>query len=141
MKHCKLKVVNHHSLNGEKTESTVHAMGDFEWKGDDGSFKINYKEELEEAVESITTVYFKDADHISISRSGPLSPNLELVKGEETECIYTAPFAEVTMLVETKDIKSDMTENGGTLEMSYSIDFNNGDVSDNKTKITVKEIH
>ena len=45
------------------------------------------------------------------------------------------------MFVAAKEITSDVTAEGGTLEIAYSIDFNNGDVSENKTKITVKEIH
>ena len=141
MKRCELTIYNHHSLNGENTDSTVHANGDFEWTGNDGSFKIHYKEELDDAVESLTTIDFKDMEHVTISRSGPLSPNLLLVKGENKECKYETPFGDISMFVAAKEITSDVTAEGGTLEIAYSIDFNNGDVSENKTKITVKEIH
>ena len=141
MKRCELTIFNHHSLNGEKTESKVNATGDFHWDGDNGSFKIVYKEELEEAVESLTTIDFRDMEHISISRSGPLSPNLELVKNKAKECKYETPFGDIAMIVTTDEIKSNVTAEGGTLEIAYNIDFNNGDISDNNSKITIKEIH
>lgn len=38
-----------------------------------------------------------------------------------------------------KTMNNSLTKNGGTLEVSYTLDFNNDLVSENKFKITVEE--
>ena len=39
----------------------------------------------------------------------------------------------------TQTRNNSLTKNGGTLEVSYTLDFNNDLVSENKFKITVEE--
>ena len=49
------------------------------------------------------------------------------------------PAGDLMIGVFTKTMNNSLTKNGGTLEVSYTLDFNNDLVSENKFKITVEE--
>jgi uncharacterized beta-barrel protein YwiB (DUF1934 family) len=58
-------------------------------------------------------------------------------KDRRHTCFYQTPFGELMMGVYTKNIFTDMNENGGTLRFSYTIDFNNDLASENDLDISV----
>ena len=76
---------------------------------------------------------------VTITRKGPMRSQLMLEKGRRHQCLYQTPAGDLMIGVFTKTMNNSLTKNGGTLEVSYTLDFNNDLVSENKFKITVEE--
>jgi uncharacterized beta-barrel protein YwiB (DUF1934 family) len=80
-----------------------------------------------------------DEDMVTISRTGPQRSRLLLQKGKRHQCIYETVAGTLSIGVFTKTLHSTLRENGGTLEVSYTLDFNTDLVSENRFHITVEE--
>lgn len=76
---------------------------------------------------------------MTITRKGPMRSQLMLEKGRRHQCLYQTSAGDLMIGVFTKTMNNSLTKNGGTLEVSYTLDFNNDLVSENKFKITVEE--
>ncbi len=75
---------------------------------------------------------------VTITRKGAMRSQLMLEKGRRHQCIYQTVAGDLTIGVYTKSMKSTLDENGGTLEVSYTLDFNTDLVSENSFKIKVE---
>lgn len=78
---------------------------------------------------------------VTITRKGEIRTQLMLEKGRRHQCVYGTGMGNLIIGVYTKTMKSTLGEKGGTLEMSYTLDFNNDLVSENSFKITIEEKH
>lgn len=76
---------------------------------------------------------------VTITRKGAMSSQLMLEKGKRHQCLYQTPAGDLMIGVFTKTMNNSLSKKGGTLEVSYTLDFNNDLVSENKFKITVEE--
>lgn len=105
-------------------------------------YYISYKEYDETSPEDFYSNLVKiENDIVTITRKGTMSSQLMLEKGKRHQCIYQTIAGNLTIGVYTKTMKNKLNENGGTLEVSYTLDFNTGLVSENKflIKVTPKE--
>ena len=117
-KKCKymISILGEQILDDESDRIEVLTEGNFLMKKD--HCYIGYKEYDEDAPQSFYDNLIKVQDNtVTITRKGPMRSQLMLEKGRRHQC----------------------TKNGGTLEVSYTLDFNNDLVSENKFKITVEE--
>ena len=64
---------------------------------------------------------------------------LMLQKGVRHQCIYETVAGDLNIGVFTKTLKNNLTERGGSLEVSYTLDFNTDLVSENRFFITIEE--
>lgn len=80
-----------------------------------------------------------DGNTVTISRNGPLSSRLILERGSRHLCLYQTPAGNMMIGVYTKTFNNNLNENGGTLEVSYTLDFNSDLVSENSFFITIEE--
>ena len=62
---------------------------------------------------------------------------VSIEKNIKHHSIYSTPFGDFTMGVNTYDVQNTLTENGGRLWFKYSIDINSDFVSENEMDITV----
>ena len=117
-KKCKymISILGEQILDDESDRIEVLTEGNFLMKKD--HCYIGYKEYDEDAPQSFYDNLIKVQDNtVTITRKGPMR----------------------MIGVFTKTMNNSLTKNGGTLEVSYTLDFNNDLVSENKFKITVEE--
>ena len=72
-----------------------------------------------------------------MTRTGKYNTELIIEKDRRHTCFYETPYGELMMGVYTKNMFTDMNENGGTLRFSYTIDFNNDLASENDLTVSV----
>lgn len=76
---------------------------------------------------------------VSIERTGVLEHKLTVEKDKRHLCLYTTPFGSMTVGVFGEEIKNNLSSEGGTIFMKYTLDINSGLVSENEIEIDVRK--
>lgn len=77
---------------------------------------------------------------VSIVRTGSYQTHLVVQKGKKHFCHYETPFGEFAVGVAAKWIRNELTDEGGTLAMRYTVDANTTLLSDNEIHLTVRKL-
>ena len=137
MDRYKITVVGEQTVDGEKDKIEVITEGDMTVT--DGKIVITYPEYTQDtpAQKTDTTVTYENGV-LSIDRQGEMSSHLILEQGVRHECLYNTPMGQMFIGIFTDSIKTDLDENGGTINAAYQLDFNRTVVSYNEFHISVK---
>ena len=130
-----IKIFDKHISDGEEACAELTTTGTLEFN--EKGFVITYNETDEELFGCTTTLHVEGDERIAMTRSGSFNTDLIIEKERRHSCFYSTPYGELIMGVYGKSIVSDMTENGGTLNFRYTLDFNSTPASENELKITV----
>ncbi len=137
-----ISILGEQKLDGETDKIEVITAGNFMKKKD--HYYIGYKEYDEDNPETSYDNLIKvEGDIVTINRKGPMRSQLMLQKGRRHQCIYRTIAGDLNIGVFTKTLRNDLNEKGGSLEVSYTLDFNTDLVSENRflIKIEEKQIH
>lgn len=133
-----ISIIGEQKLDGESDKIEVLTGGNYIMKN--GHSYIGYKEYDESNPQDYYDNLIKVEDNmVTITRKGPMRSQLMLEKGRRHQCLYQTIAGDLTIGVYTKTLKSTLNEKGGTLEVSYTLDFNTDLVSENSFKITVEQ--
>ena len=133
-----ISIIGEQRLDGDSDRIEVLTGGNYIMKN--GHSYIGYKEYDESSPNDCYDNLIKvEENMVTITRKGPMRSQLMLEKGRRHQCIYQTVAGDLTIGVYTKTLKSTLGKNGGTLEVSYTLDFNTDLVSENSFKITVEE--
>lgn len=100
---------------------------------------IEYIENNEETGPEETTITVFENDTVSIVRNGQFSSEMMVEKGKRHHTFYKTPYGELTMGIYGNQVDWSQDETGAALKMRYSLDFNNGFVSENTMIIYIEE--
>ena len=100
---------------------------------------IEYIENNEETGPEETTVTVYENNTVSIVRKGQFSSEMMVEKNVRHHTFYRTPYGELTMGIYGNQVDWSRDDNGGILKMKYSLDFNNGFVSQNTMNIYIEE--
>ncbi len=117
---------------GEMTVSGTLAL-------EDDKSIIEYIENNEETGPEETTITVFGNDTVSIIRHGQFSSEMMIEKNTRHHTLYSTPYGELTMGIYGNQVDWSADEKGGVLKMRYSLDFNNGFVSENTMIIYIEE--
>lgn len=125
--------------NDESDEITVTTVGKYYERT--GKKFIVYKEYDEEDPEDkrISIVKIENDNKVTIIRTGKYSSRLTLEKDKRHQCHYNTVAGELMIGVSTNKMKIDVNEDGGVMEVGYTIDFNLDLVSNNEFRISFKK--
>ncbi len=100
---------------------------------------IEYIENNEETGPEETTITVYENNTVSIVRKGQFSSEMMVEKNARHHTFYRTPYGELTMGIYGNQVEWSKDDNGGILKMKYSLDFNNGFVSENTMNIYIEE--
>lgn len=133
-----ISILGEQRLDGETDKIEVITAGNFMKKKD--HFYIGYKEYDEDNPEVYYNNLIKvEPNMVTINRKGPMQSQLMLEKGRRHQCMYQTIAGSLSIGVFTKTLNNNLGAKGGTLEVSYTLDFNTDLVSENRFYITVEE--
>ena len=114
-------------------------MGSYVTKGKNRY--IIYKEYDEDNPHALVTSILKIEGNqkVTLIRNGAQNSRLILEKGQLHQCHYYTGYASMMVGVFANHINTDLTDSGGNLEVSYSLDINAGLTSLNEIFIHIKE--
>ena len=75
-----------------------------------------------------------------LQRTGDISSRMEITAGERKSCFYSTPVGDICIGIYGENIELDLKENGGNINLVYTIDSDLKLISRNRVKITVKEV-
>lgn len=122
--------------NGEKEEFEVVARGSYTYEKDKQI--ISYIEHGGELDGCKTVITAKD-DCVETLRTGGYTMQLIAEKGKRHNCCYDTPYGSMVLGVFCNRVLNNLTESGGEIVFSYTLDVNSAFLSENKVKITIKE--
>mgnify|MGYP000488557971 FL=1 len=133
-----ISIVGEQKVEGQDDRIEVITEGKYMMKN--GRFLINYKEYDEDLPDKFLNNLVKvENETVTISRKGPLSSQLILEKGKRHQCMYQTIAGTLSIGVFTKTLNNNLNENGGSLEVIYTLDFNSDLVSENRFKIDIEK--
>ena len=100
---------------------------------------IEYIENNEETGPEETTITVFANDTVSIVRNGQFSSEMMVEKNNRHLTFYRTPYGELTMGIYGNQVEWSRDDKGAVLKMRYSLDFNNGLVSENTMIIYIEE--
>ena len=134
MKDAVVKITDRHLQDGEEYTCELTTSGSLDFS--ENGFTVVYHETDEELKGCKTELKYANGV-IVMTRSGKYNTELIIEKDRRHSCFYATPYGELMMGVYTKNMFTDMNENGGTLRFSYTIDFNNDLASENDLTVSV----
>ena len=134
-----ISIVGKQYVDGEKGEIQMTTLGSYVTKGKNRF--IMYKEYDEDNPSSKITSILKIEGNqkVTLIRNGGQNSRLILEKGQRHLCHYDTGYGSMMVGVFANRIYTDLTDNGGKLEVSYSLDINSGLTSINEIFINIKE--
>ncbi len=138
MKKVLVKIKGTQGLDGDNavielaTEGTLRCF--------ENEYIIAYTEDQTiEGSKTKTVLTVKNDDTVILERRGDLNSRLIITEGERNNCLYAIPQGSLTLGIYGKEVKSNLTECGGTVKMVYTIDVNLEPLSENTVEILVEE--
>lgn len=121
----------------EDSEISVDTLGSYVKKG--GSRYISYKEmdEEDQGVFHTSILKIEEDSTVTMMKAGT-STRLILEEGKRHNCIYATLMGSINLGVYTKKVRNTLGDNGGELEVDYTLDINTSMASTNKILVKVK---
>ena len=101
------------------------------------SYWVSYDETETTGYEGHKTTLHIEPDKVTMRRSGVSESQLIVQKGVRHQCMYNTGFGAMTVGVSGKNVKSTLSDDGGTVDFSYSMDINTALTSENRVIIKV----
>ena len=103
-----------------------------------GSYYIAYDEtELTGLAGTRTTVHVKP-DMVKVIRTGLYPSELQLELGKRNVSLYHTEYGDLSIVVSTRSIKNTLTDDGGDLDVEYSVEVANTPVGINHLSLNIK---
>ena len=86
-------------------------------------WKLVYEESDLTGLAGVTTTFFIEPSKVTLQRTGPLTSCMEFREGIPHESLYQMEFGALMLTVCANKVSYDITENGGTIDLLYSIEI------------------
>lgn len=134
-----IDILGRQKVDDESGEIQVTTLGSYVKKGNNRY--ITYKEyDNEENGKPITSVLkIEGTQKVTLMRGGSDGTRLVLENGKRHLCQYDTGYGHMMVGIFTSRLHSSLTDEGGKLEVRYTLDINSNLSSSNEILITVKE--
>ena len=121
--------------DAESVEFSTDGLYFFE----DGVGCMSYQESEVTGLEGTRTSVTILPDQVVVDRDGTVKSRMIFKEGSKSSFLYSTPFGQATMGVDTRRIRQSVNESGGQVEIDYVVDMEHAVVSRNRFQITVTE--
>ena len=112
-------VSNKQTIDTETDTIEEIAYGSYDEKN--GKQYIRYKTETDEQNGTISSIIILDGDSLTIKRRGHTNSSMVYRAGKKHAFPYETPYGIIDMEIETDKLISTVDENGGTIELVYTL--------------------
>lgn len=117
----------------------VELLTEGEFYKADGKYYAVYQESDVTGMEGTTTTVEVDNDKVSIIREGTITNQMIFIKDKKTTSYYDTQFGALTIGVLSDKINVDIDDNGGIIDVGYSLEINEETVGKNQFYISIRE--
>lgn len=118
---------------------TLSTFGDY--RRSDGKDYISYIDmDPRGAKGDVTTLTIDGGYKATLVKTGGTHSELVMEKGRRHICHYDTAFGNMMVGIKTDIIENQLTDEGGHVVLSYSLDVNSASISSNRLDITVDSV-
>ena len=104
-----------------------------------GGYVIAYAESELTGMEGTETTLEIGPERVTLLRTGQLCSQMVFEQGRVHRSLYDTPYGSMEIGIRTRQLRSTMGEQGGELEIAYSIEVNHSLAGENMFHINVRE--
>ena len=128
-----------HSVDDEEPDSLEFSTdGQYRFQDDVGH--LSYWESELTGLEGTRTSVTILPDQIVVDRDGTVTSRMVFREGLKSSFLYSTPFGQATMGVDTRSIRRSVDESGGEVEIDYVVDMEHAVVARNRFQITIRQM-
>ena len=90
-----------------------------------GGWEISYEESELTGMAGVTTTFRVEPGSVTLRRTGKLRSEMVFQEGVRHESLYQLDFGALLMTVTAKRVYFDIVPDGGTIDLTYSIEIEN----------------
>ena len=134
-----LSVTGKQTVDGQSDKIELQTPAAYMTKN--GVRYITYKEYDANCPDRVfrTTIKVDQDGIVTIMKGGTEKHHLILEKGVRHKCEYVTSFGSLSLGIYTESVRNDLNDNGGELEVCYSIDIGAELASTNELHLKIKE--
>ena len=102
---------------------------------------LSYEESELTGMEGTTTTFEVKGPRVTLTRSGAVNSQMVFEEGRQHTSLYETPFGELSVDIQTSELKHNLSERGGLMEIRYSIAVEHTVTGRNCFKIRVRRKH
>ena len=102
---------------------------------------LSYEESELTGMEGTTTPFEVKGPRVTLTRSGAVNSQMVFEEGRQHTSLYETPFGELSVDIQTSELKHNLSERGGLMEIKYSIAVEHTVTGRNCFKIRVRRKH
>ena len=99
---------------------------------------LSYEESELTGMEGTTTTFEVKGSRVTLMRSGSVNSQMVFEEGRQHTSLYETPFGELSVDIQTSELRHNLTQRGGLMEIRYSIAVEHTVTGRNCFKIRVK---
>lgn len=126
------------TTDGDKSNIELTTTGNYSRVN--GRWVLLYDEMSEDKTAVIKTMIKVDDKSVTITRNGEGSSKLIMTEGERNMCHYRTQFGDILLGVYCNEVNNELSDCGGKILMSYTLDVNASVLSENKVTIKIREV-
>jgi len=90
---------------------------------DAGCWKLCYEESDLTGLEGVFTTFLVEEDKVTLTRTGKLNSQMVFQEGVSHDSLYQVEFGALMITVSATQVKANLSEEGGTIDLSYGIEI------------------
>ena len=102
---------------------------------------LSYEESELTGMEGTTTTFEVKGPRVTLTRSGAVNSQMVFEEGRQHTSLYETPFGELAVDIQSSELKHNLSERGGLMEIKYSIAVEHTVTGRNCFKIRVRRKH
>ena len=102
---------------------------------------LSYEESELTGMEGTTTTFEVKGPRVTLIRSGAVNSQMVFEEGRQHTSLYETPFGELSVDIQTSELKHNLSERGGLMEIRYSVAVEHTVTGRNCFKIRVRRKH
>ena len=102
---------------------------------------LSYEESTLTGMEGTTTTFEVKGPRVTLTRSGAVNSQMVFEEGRQHTSLYETPFGELSVDIQTSELRHNLSERGGLMEIKYSIAVEHTVTGRNCFKIRVRRKH
>lgn len=122
--------------DGNSDTAELVTEGDYAIRN--GKYLLRYKEQLDEGFGESSTIIKIDRNNVVMTRTGYSNTQMIFEKGKRHMSHYETPLGSFTIGVSCDNLTVGVDENGGDVEIDYSLDINNSPPIFNKLRLNIR---
>ena len=131
--------VNGIQVTADEPATDMELITEGTYTYENGTGWFTYEETEITGMEGTTTRFDFSPTEAVITREGSVSSKMVFMEGKRNVFLYNTPWGSMTMGIDTHKIENSLTEQGGNIEIDYTLSFDRAPLSRNRFSVKIKE--